>query len=371
MNLNDIKYKKDLTGSFMLLSNPEVSELDERILLSRQFDGFLDFTRYFVDEETTYWYNISGKQALDTYCQYNDMPVEFFEKIIISACAKIEMLERHLVSTDVLMLIPQMIYVSAQDGEIYFTAFPHANDIKKNTFVNLMEFMLTKLDHSKPEGVHRAYGLYEKVISEEYSIEDIRDCIIEYRKESMMDKMPEITAPVEIPEDSEEEDNSYKEPEETAKGIRVYLEKMKQWLQDFLRVKKKERKTEEYIVYPDECEGEEREECQIHPTVCLSDYREHPQGLLLYEGMEHFDNIYVKETQTRIGQDSDVEATINKETVSRLHAVISCENMEYYLEDMNSTNGTFVNEQELAYRERHQLKINDIVKFADVKYRFV
>lgn len=25
---------------------------------------------------------------------------------------------------------------------------------------------------------------------------------------------------------------------------------------------------------------------QIHPTVCLSDYREHPQGMLLYEGME-------------------------------------------------------------------------------------
>jgi pSer/pThr/pTyr-binding forkhead associated (FHA) protein len=62
---------------------------------------------------------------------------------------------------------------------------------------------------------------------------------------------------------------------------------------------------------------------------------------------------------------------IAKDTISRYHARIECENSDYYLEDLNSTNGTFVNEKQLTYKEKRKLESNDIIRFADVKYRFV
>ena len=43
----------------------------------------------------------------------------------------------------------------------------------------------------------------------------------------------------------------------------------------------------------------------------------------------------------------------------------------FYLEDMNSTNGTYRNGELLNYRERVQLEKNDRVIFAKEKYRFV
>ena len=42
----------------------------------------------------------------------------------------------------------------------------------------------------------------------------------------------------------------------------------------------------------------------------------------------------------------------------------------YYIEDLNSTNGTFVNDEPLAYKERRKLNSNDMIRFADVRYRF-
>ena len=110
---------------------------------------------------------------------------------------------------------------------------------------------------------------------------------------------------------------------------------------------------------------------QIHPTVCLSDYREHPQGMLLYEGMENRSNIIIDKDCTRIGQGDEADAVIGKDTISHFHAVINRENQEFYLEDLNSTNGTFVNNEVLAYKQKKKLKSNDIIRFADVKYRFV
>jgi hypothetical protein len=49
---------------------------------------------------------------------------------------------------------------------------------------------------------------------------------------------------------------------------------------------------------------------QIHPTVCLSDYREHPQGMLLYEGMENRSNIIIDKDCTRIGHPDETESVI-------------------------------------------------------------
>ena len=95
------------------------------------------------------------------------------------------------------------------------------------------------------------------------------------------------------------------------------------------------------------------------------------QGMLLYEGMENRSNIIIDKDCTRIGQGDEADAVIGKDTISHFHAVINRENQEFYLEDLNSTNGTFVNNEVLAYKQKKQLKSNDIIRFADVKYRFV
>ena len=90
-----------------------------------------------------------------------------------------------------------------------------------------------------------------------------------------------------------------------------------------------------------------------------------------FEGMENRPNIIIKGESIKIGQGNDADEVINKDTISHFHAIINKENKEFYLEDLNSTNGTFVNDEILPYKQKKQLKINDIVRFADVKYRFV
>jgi pSer/pThr/pTyr-binding forkhead associated (FHA) protein len=124
------------------------------------------------------------------------------------------------------------------------------------------------------------------------------------------------------------------------------------------------------MIYPDD-EPREEIHSQTHPTICLSDYREQPEGILLYEGYENFSDIRIEKKSLQIGHSDDSDVVITKDTISRYHARIECENQEFFLEDLNSTNGTFVNEEPLEYKEKRKLKTNDMIRFADVKYRFV
>jgi len=67
--------------------------------------------------------------------------------------------------------------------------------------------------------------------------------------------------------------------------------------------------------------------------------------------------------QMTIGRDSSNEITINDAEVSRRHARLTFQGGKYVLEDLGSTNGTFVNGQRLA--GPRVLKAGEVVSFGE------
>jgi|GEM_PF-6543758 len=61
---------------------------------------------------------------------------------------------------------------------------------------------------------------------------------------------------------------------------------------------------------------------------------------------------------------------IRDDTVSRMHAKIHIGEDGYFLEDLNSTNGTFLNETAVLGREKKKLRDGDRVRFAALEYIF-
>ncbi len=57
--------------------------------------------------------------------------------------------------------------------------------------------------------------------------------------------------------------------------------------------------------------------------------------------------------------DIDVSGLSNADAVSRLHAEIHLEGNSYYIEDLESTNGTFINNTKLIPKTRYQLNLGD------------
>ncbi|HEY5729951.1 MAG TPA: FHA domain-containing protein [Anaerolineales bacterium] len=67
--------------------------------------------------------------------------------------------------------------------------------------------------------------------------------------------------------------------------------------------------------------------------------------------------------QLNIGRDSTNEITINDAEISRRHARLTYQGGKYVLEDLGSTNGTFVNGQRLA--GPRVLKAGEVVSFGE------
>lgn len=69
--------------------------------------------------------------------------------------------------------------------------------------------------------------------------------------------------------------------------------------------------------------------------------------------------IHIGKPNDRIPPDIDVSGFPNSEIVSRVHADIRVEADAYYIEDLDSSNGTYINNVPLPPGNRHRLRIGD------------
>lgn len=90
-------------------------------------------------------------------------------------------------------------------------------------------------------------------------------------------------------------------------------------------------------------------------------------GLFYLESTENKElRYFLKEGLNIIGTDSRKASVILKSnTVSRIHAAISISGKNVTVQNINATNGTFLNENRLSENEEKRIYAGDILKFGD------
>ena len=83
------------------------------------------------------------------------------------------------------------------------------------------------------------------------------------------------------------------------------------------------------------------------------------------------EKITIGKREFKIGKErSKVDYCITNNSVSRIHAIITFENGDYYIKDNNSTNYTYVNGEAIAASQKIKLNNGDRVKFSDEEFQF-
>jgi hypothetical protein len=85
----------------------------------------------------------------------------------------------------------------------------------------------------------------------------------------------------------------------------------------------------------------------------------HVQTNLTLELPTNLSVIHVGKPNDRVPPDVDVSGFPNSEIVSRIHADIRVEADAYYIEDLGSSNGTYINNVPLPSGNRHRLRVGD------------
>ena len=104
-------------------------------------------------------------------------------------------------------------------------------------------------------------------------------------------------------------------------------------------------------------------------TVLLSEKHKPPivGWFVAMNGEQKGEDFRVRDGKNVVGSASDAQILLRDSTVSAQHASIRYEDGKFLLTDLDSSNGTYLNDRKIA---REQIRDNDVVRFGDITTKF-
>lgn len=352
-----IQYQRSLNKTYMVIKELETmgDEFEWSMIDHQRLRGFLPFQLVISDGQVEIWYEITGLLSLDVYIETEKTGYQLLEKLIGGLQRAIEITENYMLQESSLCIQSQLIYISPGTGAPVLAYVPGQQFDLRKDLRDLIEQYMQHLDHSEQKAVDYVYQIYRKVADVNMSILDLT-----YQEEKR-ERRAHRTIVTSVKEEKEE----IQRPEDvvTKKKEALYQKIVKK--KDQLFQLTSVRKPSDEICFcpplPEETE---------HPTVLLRTDGE-PAGKFTYMGERHLSDFQVSKNQYIIGKSQDMaDNVLASSTVSRVHAMIIKQGVEYFMEDLNSINGTFLNGVRLNLKERVLLNRNDVVAFACEEFRF-
>lgn len=424
-----IEYVRNLMANHMVIEQKKELEGWEIEMISHcQSKGIMFAKSQREDEREMLWYDITGRQTLEVILESREMDHAMLCHFLMQLYEAAVTLEAHLLESDNLLLRPECIFADYGMNQVYFCYYPGNEENLSQAFGNLMEYLLTRLNHGDERAVETAYGIHEKVVSEGASLLKLGELLrAPYGKESgyqvqtaKSGEIPEVERVKSVKAERGKSVMTEKsEPVKTEKGKSARIEKgerMKAEKGESVKAEEtEENMTERWKGDPESAPGNEKrttgilqrigkklwgifgngytltpkrrgeeqnepflfepeEEPEIQterPTVLLTQVPKQPEGILRYEGKHECSDLEIKDTPYVVGSEKDCDGYIPSGTVSRRHARITRMEDIYFIEDLNSSNGTYVGGELLNYKVKMSLEKNEIILFADEKFRFI
>lgn len=369
-----VAYRRNLNRSYMVIQEEELYPgYEQKMLAQNVISGLLPIEVAVSNGKTQYWYEITGKQSLDSYLESSKMKEELLRQLIWQIYETCMQAQTYLLDEDDLWLDAEGIFVSNGMERFYFCYLPGRKKAIGVQFRQFAEYLLQKLDHTEEGAVRLGYEVYQLATEDGFGLSQMVECMRDVG-ESETKSQEEY--------DFEETEKLYKiESTDSREEPKIQKQKERAGLFGKLfstgRKKKNDEKksvihgydaTEERFMDSEETESEKKSKI---PTETLAELDGKPRGELRYAGTAKENSFVIEEDVFLIGSsEGAVNGVLLSGRVSRIHAKIVKEDGEFYLEDMNSTNGTFLNEEEVNYKTPVLLRARDHIRFADEEYIF-
>ncbi|MDD3253405.1 MAG: DUF6382 domain-containing protein [Lachnospiraceae bacterium] len=424
-----ISYRREMKHNYMII-DPEAlvwKNYECRMLTANTLEGVLHFQIRQIDDEIRFYYEITSKQPLSRLLESRSVRTEEIRSLILGISAVLDRMETYLLRENSVLLDPDQIYVEPESFRIWLCVVPGMDQGFPEHYGKLLEYLLGKVDHQDKDSVVLAYGLYQETRKDNYGMEDILRLLYAGQEKPQKPQEPQYTEEEPVPAEavaesyrgqaerkregrSERRSEGKAEAPEEKPGL---LERLKNWWNrrgkkhkepDLIQVpwnmmfhEEDEEKVgaevrdgklgfggngSEFRSSRSEFVGTRSEMIGSQPeseipdgsdTVLLADLSLHSAETVrklraLEPGTE---DIVLSYYPFVIGkQENLVDYLLAKDTVSRLHLRIDREGDQYYVQDLNSTNGTTVGGVLLENNARTELKVGDEVGIAECRYRF-
>lgn len=319
--------------------NIQVNDYKVNMLLNNSIENLLDLSISCVDGKVEMIYDISGKQSIEEYCikeklKYNEI------KLIFEGIVNLNNnLDKYLLDIGHIILDTDCIFFNNNVNSTYFCYYINNKEEFYSSFRKMIQKLVMITSHSDKKAVEFIYGILELCERKDFLLIDIEEYVssFELEKEKSTEKS-------------------------------TYMDKVDSYSLENNTMK---------IGYVAESQSETRENITTEKNISRSEETSYIRDMVACENRKLISlsgrgDIIISEYPFVIGKTSGkANGIIKDNSISRLHAKIELINQEcYVIEDLNSKNGTYVNDDKLNPYEKVVINIGDKLSFSNFEYIF-
>lgn len=375
----------------LLEEKPEEQKYQYCILSRGGIKGLLPCSLRYMNGSAYLYYDITSKQNVAQLYDKRLIDREWLQNFVWSLQHIQLELGRFLLDIRNILWTPDQIFQDVGNGIFFFLYVPYYKG--EENFVGFLDFLIERIDYEDEtlvECTYKMYDHYEKM-GEDYLKEKIyQDANLLYQKAS--DKRDDLLHEKSAYEENLVTDRKENEPvseelkqtetremvqegilsneqeKQDRRGIRSLFEWKKKWLKN---EKDSYHRELELTMTPCCVAEENRFEEEYGQTIYIEEpkesspkiYRLYSQEGKIVAQLDHSTCVLGKKR-------GEVDVVVEDASVSRVHARVMREKDEFYLEDLNSTNGTFKNGLRLQPYEKRKLEEEDEIKIGNCSFIF-
>ncbi|MBQ9815031.1 MAG: FHA domain-containing protein [Lachnospiraceae bacterium] len=384
----EIRYRTDQGRNKMILTGIEgfsEESFETRMLDKNSIPMLLPFSHASINESQELIYDISSRQMLKKWLEIEKLNGKWLEKFVESIAGLERTLEGYLLDISQIVFRLDLIYIDNSREDFYFCFCPGYQGNMHEEIKEVFNQFLPMADMEDEKTVRTVYSLNKIANRENFSISDLAEELNKKEEPIFEEDYGEPFEPVIVGDD-------YESPWEAEQPgllarLRRYVKENNvfQILEDLdegrFKEKLNEPRPEDKLIEqkpfkimkaPEikELGDIEIEDLLGGETMLIKDW-ENSGGYLEGTGNQSGKVIVLDKMPFSIGKSKDkTDETLNCPTVSRIHARFNKSDEIYYLEDMNSRNGTRLNGKALAPFSPAELKNGDRISFADQDFYY-
>ena len=384
-----VEYRKEWLDTYLWVRPEQVVEESyvEQMLIHNPGEGRLDFSRQEKDGEEYFCYKITGKKALNSIYAVVPIGERQIRGILKQLFSTLEKGKEYLLSEEDFVLSPNYIFATFPTMELEFCYVPGYGVPLKAQLEGLFEYLLNRVDYEDKQAVNLLYDCYMFCMKEKGGLAEIKKLLAKEMPESP--KVQAIPLPpaakTEVARTVAEAGESqkavplqvpvtgktvrYPEPEEilekrdSSSYVSWLTKRLFPWKRrEQVMVAEREEYHAEKVskggVVQEEADNFEKNS-ERTVLLCAAKKPEEPELVCEQTG----EVISLTKFPFYLGSAAEYADYVPVgEGVSRIHCCISKKENNYYLSDLNSTNGTYLNKQEINPGKDALLSANDEIR---------
>lgn len=352
-------------------------ELTWNMLQNNSIDGFLELEYYCIDDKMCLCYPYQNLQSVCSYLEKKKADISFFRLLFENIAKLMESGASFLLPEQGYLLDIEMIFIDHVKKQVKVCYLPGQKAIIEQQMIRLVEILLEKADHHSEEGIRFIYGLYDMFVTEGFCIERLQQFLKDFSIENIR-KRDNVTLKKEF-------DHTIKESFQTNGRNENDLDL---------------EKSRKCNAYPQQSVGRENkniyytqeEKIKSQKNSASDKIRFQLQYVPSYKEEEKTKSLFWQKRKKKslidffiaacrleqyescldeisIGRDQKCDYSIAWERISMQHAHVGIDENRFYVMDMDSAYGTYINGEKVSAFVKTFCHTGDILTFADISYR--